>query len=114
MLKPCATCQRLSDGSYCQAHRIEAAKRRDARRGKTTDRFGKGWAAIRQRVLERDGFQCVVCGSPAKPGDPLHVDHIIPRTEGGGSDLENLRATHKSFNESRGRNGRGKCRRPNH
>lgn len=43
--------------------------------------------ATRQAVLERDGA-CVLCGSTER----LEVDHIVPRSEGGGHGLENLRA----------------------
>ena len=37
------------------------------------------WEAIRQRVFERDNWECVQCGS----GDDLHLDHIIPLAKWG-------------------------------
>lgn len=52
----------------------------------------------RQRILSRDGFQCVVCKQ--KRGEIHHitgkrvrvvVDHLVPVTESGGNDDENLR-----------------------
>lgn len=46
----------------------------------------------RWRVLERDRFTCVACGSsPATtPGTVLHVDHVIPYSKHGPTELENL------------------------
>jgi hypothetical protein len=37
-------------------------------------------------VFDRDGWQCVSCGSHAD----LSVDHVTPRSRGGTDDLENL------------------------
>jgi hypothetical protein len=44
---------------------------------------------LRFRVLERDRFRCVYCG---QGGDlaVLHVDHIIPRIDGGDDHPDNL------------------------
>ncbi len=39
--------------------------------------YGPEWEAIRQRVLNRDGSRCQVCGKPASIF-PLHVHHIQP------------------------------------
>lgn len=44
---------------------------------------------IRYEVLKRDGFKCKYCG--AKAGDiELQIDHIIPVSKGGKSDIDNL------------------------
>ena len=52
-------------------------------------------ANLRQRfrVMKRDNFRCVLCGSsPAnKPGCELHIDHIVPWSQGGETIEENLR-----------------------
>ncbi len=52
-------------------------------------------ANLRQRfrVMKRDGFKCVLCGvSPATSiGAELHIDHIIPWSQGGETIEENLR-----------------------
>ena len=47
---------------------------------------------LRYQVLKRDNFKCCACGaSPAKdPAVELHIDHIIPWSKGGESNLENL------------------------
>lgn len=55
-------------------------------------------AQLRNEILERNGFTCQRCG--AGPGDPdpfnpdrkvrLHIDHIIPKSQGGSDDKDNL------------------------
>ena len=48
---------------------------------------------LRLQVYKRDRYRCVTCGrSPAaQPGIILHVDHVIPFSKGGDTNLENLR-----------------------
>lgn len=49
--------------------------------------------ALRERVLERDGRRCVICGSP----ENLHVDHTHPASRGGlpvEANLQTLCRTH--------------------
>ena len=44
------------------------------------------WEDIRKIVLERDGYQCKVCGE--KPSAQVH--HIVSKREGGGNETSNL------------------------
>jgi len=44
----------------------------------------------RYNVLNRDGFQCVLCGDSGKDAK-LEIDHIIPVSNGGTSSVDNLR-----------------------
>jgi hypothetical protein len=44
----------------------------------------------RYAVLQRDSRRCVICGSSAKDGAILEVDHIIPKSKGGTDAIENL------------------------
>lgn len=44
----------------------------------------------RFKVLKRDGFRCVACGSSAESGADLEVDHILPVSRGGPSTPGNL------------------------
>jgi len=46
--------------------------------------------SVRWNVLERDNFKCVYCGYGTDDGVKLHVDHVIPESIGGGSDMDNL------------------------
>ncbi|MGQ0483835.1 MAG: homing endonuclease associated repeat-containing protein [Hyphomicrobiales bacterium] len=59
---------------------------------------------LRFRILRRDDFKCVLCGNnPAKnPGLILHVDHIVPRSRGGKTEVENLRTLCDACNLGRG------------
>lgn len=62
-------------------------------------------ANLRQRfrVMKRDGFKCVLCGSsPAtQVGCELHIDHIVPWSKGGETVEENLRTLCSSCNLGR-------------
>lgn len=49
----------------------------------------KNWRLIRQEVLESDNFTCQMCNKHL-PDGPITVHHIIPRSDGGNSDNENL------------------------
>lgn len=55
------------------------------------------WKKQRQRVLKRDNYTCQYCGQ-----DATEVDHVIPRTKGGGHDMENLLACCKRCNGLKG------------
>lgn len=44
---------------------------------------------IRYEVFERDGYTCQYFGAKA-PDVTLHVDHIVPVSDGGTDDLSNL------------------------
>lgn len=45
---------------------------------------------------------CHICGQPARPGDPLVTDHLIPRSAGGPDVAANLAPAHRSCNGRRG------------
>jgi len=74
----------------------------------------KSWIprAIREEVLQRDGWTCQLCGESIarelRWPHPLSasVDHITPRADGGPHAQRNLRAAHLRCNARRGR-GRG-------
>lgn len=59
---------------------------------------------VRFQVLKRDKFKCVLCGdSPSlNPLCVLHVDHIVPWSKGGRTNVENLRSLCGSCNIGRG------------
>lgn len=55
---------------------------------------------LRYNVLKRDFFKCVLCGiSPAvNPTTILHIDHIVPFSKGGKTEINNLRTLCKDCN----------------
>jgi 5-methylcytosine-specific restriction endonuclease McrA len=79
----------------------EMSKAWHARGGSTTR-----WRNLRAYVLRRDGYVCRV-GLPGCTGKaPLlggHVDHIIPKENGGEDTETNLRASCQHCNLSRGK-----------
>ncbi len=44
---------------------------------------------LKKRILERDGYKCVICGRGIKEGMELQVDHIKPKDLGGRATFEN-------------------------
>jgi hypothetical protein len=71
--------------------------------GRSTRTATSGWDLKRKKTLERDGFECQICGKQGGPkGDrELHVDHIEPKFEGGTDELENLRILCASCHDQR-------------
>ncbi len=64
---------------------------------------------LRSEILERNGFTCRMCGASAGEPDSynpnrkirLHIDHIIPITQGGLNVRDNLRALCTACNEGK-------------
>lgn len=46
--------------------------------------------SLRYDVLKRDNFKCQICGATAQDGAKLQVDHIIPVSKGGKTEMSNL------------------------
>ncbi|MBI3401651.1 MAG: HNH endonuclease [Acidobacteria bacterium] len=59
---------------------------------------------LRFQVMQRDSFRCVTCGrSPAThTGLILHLDHVVPFSKGGRTELANLRTTCADCNLGKG------------
>lgn len=57
----------------------------------------KHWLKQRFLVLYRDNFTCQYCGRSA-PEVPLHVDHVIPKSQGGTNAMDNLKTACKDCN----------------
>ncbi len=56
------------------------------------------WRKIRQRILQRDGYVCQMCGVE----EANSVDHIVPRLMGGGDEDWNLQTLCTSCNSAKG------------
>ena len=48
-------------------------------------------SSLRYSVLRRDQFRCQICGASAADGVKLEVDHIMPISKGGKTEMNNLR-----------------------
>lgn len=58
---------------------------------------------LRYDILRRDHFKCVLCGdSPAtNPNCKLHIDHVVPFSQGGEAVKQNLRTLCSSCNQGK-------------
>lgn len=59
-------------------------------------------ARTRFEVFKRDGFRCQFCGRAQADGVKLHVDHIVPVSEGGTNEIENLQTLCEECNLGKG------------
>ena len=66
------------------------------------------WREKRDRVIERDGRACGLCGGDCPPDavypDDLAAvaDHVLPRAHGGSDEESNLQCAHRLCNERKG------------
>jgi RNA-directed DNA polymerase len=51
-------------------------------------------ASQEQRIARRQGYACAHCRGDLFNGEELHLDHVVPRAEGGNNRDENLRLVH--------------------
>ena len=56
---------------------------------------------LRDRVIERDGLVCGLCGDDVEEGD-MHIDHVRPVSKGGKNELGNLQVAHARCNLRKG------------
>ena len=56
--------------------------------------------SIRHEVFKRDKYKCVECGVTKKDAT-LHIDHIIPISDGGSDELDNLQTLCEACNLSK-------------
>ncbi|PSO88617.1 MAG: HNH endonuclease [Cyanobacteria bacterium SW_8_48_13] len=57
--------------------------------------------SVRVSVLHRDGHKCVFCGRSAKQLQ-LEVDHIVPFSQGGSNNSQNLQTLCIDCNRGKG------------
>ena len=58
--------------------------------------------SLRMKVLKRDGYRYRICGRSANDGVRLEVDHIIPISQGGQTELSNLQTLCWDCNRGKG------------
>lgn len=65
---------------------------------------GMNWITQKKRlaIYMRDGLGCCYCGAGIEDGIRLTLDHLIPRSEGGTNDAQNLVTACHRCNSVRG------------
>ena len=56
---------------------------------------------LRRRVIERDGYYCVYCDEDLHEKE-IHMDHVIPESQGGKTTFDNLQVTCRKCNLAKG------------
>jgi len=104
-LKHCAAagCHVLVRGvRHCQKHQHLSTAWSSSKRSSNSI-TGRPWRRLRQQVLERDNYlcQCSDCKTLGKVAAADEVDHIVPVSQGGKNDMENLQAINKNCHKKK-------------
>lgn len=68
-------------------------------KGGGNEEYGSGWRTVRKKALERDGYQCVVCGvTRTEMGRNPDVHHIVPVRRFAGSEVHEVEDAHRLDN----------------
>ena len=54
--------------------------------------YGYEWTKLRAHILRRDQYLCQPCLTKGRPTNATQVDHIIPKSQDGEDDSDNLQA----------------------
>lgn len=57
--------------------------------------------SLRERIIERDGRRCVYCDEDLSSAE-IHMDHVIPESQGGSTTYNNLQVTCRKCNLAKG------------
>jgi 5-methylcytosine-specific restriction protein A len=97
--RPCSTpgCPNLTDGSYCEDHRVVERRRYDKyqRSPDVNKKYGRAWKRIRDRYA-REHPLCEMCEKNGRLNPAEEVHHIVPISLGGTHDKSNLMSLCKS------------------
>ena len=74
-----------------EAEKVKKELQKDAHRAFVAQQRRLMTDSLRYDVMRRDGFRCQICGATAADGYKLHVDHILPVSKGGKTEMGNLR-----------------------
>jgi len=91
----------LEEGRYPKSNRNFSTSPSSKKLHKQNSERQKITNALRYKVMRRDGFQCVLCGATGRDSQ-LQVDHIIPISKGGKTQLNNLRTLCRRCNSGKG------------
>ena len=91
--RPCRYpgCPRLSDGPYCEEHRklVDRQYNRCSRSPDVSRKYGRDWKRIRSRYAAEHPF-CEKCFAEGCMTLMDEVHHILPVSQGGTHDWDNL------------------------
>ena len=97
--RPCSTqgCPNLTDGRYCEEHRVVERRRYDKfeRSPDVNKKNGRAWKRIRDRYA-REHPLCEWCEKNGRLTSAEEVHHILPISLGGTHDKSNLMSLCKS------------------
>lgn len=68
---------------------LEAERIAEQYRGGETDRIERRLNGKPGEIYRRDGEQCRYCGTSLEP-DEFQLDHVLPKSKGGGNSPDNL------------------------
>lgn len=80
---------------------LEQARKKDEYENSVARQRSMMTRKIRVRILERDGYRCVLCGRGAKDGVKLEVDHKKPVSKGGLTIESNLQTLCRECNRGK-------------
>ena len=93
--RPCSFpgCPNLTDGRFCEAHRKIEAQRynRYERDPEINRRYDARWRRVRDAYIRAHPL-CERCLEEGRMTPARHVHHVLPLSQGGTHDWDNLRA----------------------
>ena len=66
-------------------------KRKETKAKSEASKYNK----TKEKVANRQGYQCIVCGESLFNDEPIDLHHIIPRSKGGKDEIRNLIWVHQ-------------------
>ncbi len=97
--KPCGYpgCPRLTDGAYCEEHQkiVDRQYNKYTRSPDVHKKYGRAWKRIRDRYAAEHPL-CEMCLKEGKASLTEEVHHILPVSQGGRHNKENLMALCRS------------------
>ena len=90
-------CPKLTEGRYCTEHQkaVNRHYNKYERDPECNKRYGTLWRKIRNRYITEHPL-CGECGKQGRLTPAQEVHHIVPLTDGGGNDFDNLSSLCKS------------------
>lgn len=77
---------------YCSKHFKNKATGWHQTKTTTQRGYGHAWRKIRDYILKRDNYHCLVCAKKNRVSVATQVDHIISKSVGGTDDYSNLQS----------------------